>query len=276
VSANPIVEAYSRLAREYDDDSNLKSCWGLASERAVSSVRLRDDCGVVLDIGCGTGRAMRSLQSTARPGVRFVGIDPAPNMCHIAAQRTLDLPGVQILQGSFEKIPLATRSVDYLYSIFAFHWVTDLAASVSETARVLKPSAEMDLFFIGRDNGAEFIRQTSPIFLKYLGPALFLDSARLRKQLTRTEALQVFSEALSPERLSVQESYVTYYDALEGHLSWWVRIEGQFLKIPPEKRGDCDREVREALRSLEGAQGIPYTIHELHVRLNRAGNVGRT
>lgn len=276
MSANPIVEAYSRLAREYDDGSNLKSCWGRASERAVSSLRLPDDCGVVLDVGCGTGRALRSLQSKARSDIRFVGIDPAPNMCQIAAQRTLDLPGVQILQGSFEKIPLETRCVDYLFSIFAFHWVTDLAASVSETTRVLKPNAEMDLFFIGRDNGSEFIRQTSPIFLKYLGPALFLDSARLRKQLTRTEALQLFSEALNPERLSVEESYVTYYDTLEGHLSWWVRIEGQFLKIPTEKRGDCDHEVREALRSLEGAQGIPYTIHELHVRLNRGGNKGPT
>lgn len=270
MSANPIVEAYSRLAREYDDDSNLKSCWGLASERAVSLLRLGDDCGVVVDVGCGTGRALRSLQSTARSGVRFVGIDPAPNMCQIAAERTLGQPGVQILEGSFEKIPLGTASVDYLYSIFAFHWVTDLAASVSEIARVLKSHAEMDLFFIGRDNGAEFIRQTSPIFLKYLGPALFLDSARLRKQLTKAEALQIFSEGLDPDRLSVEESYVTYYDTLEGHLSWWVRIEGQFLKIPPEKRTHCDYEVSEALRSLDGAQGIPYTIHELHVRLNRA------
>jgi hypothetical protein len=27
----------------------------------------------------------------------------------------------------------------------------------------------MDLFFIGRSNGREFIEQTTPIFLKYLG-----------------------------------------------------------------------------------------------------------
>jgi hypothetical protein len=38
---NPIVETYSRLAREYDEDANFLSCWGRASERALSMIRLR-------------------------------------------------------------------------------------------------------------------------------------------------------------------------------------------------------------------------------------------
>ena len=45
-----------------------------------------------------------------------------------------------------------TEDTNYLYSIFAFHWVSDVDASVKEVSRVLKPSGEMDLFFIGRDN----------------------------------------------------------------------------------------------------------------------------
>ena len=182
---------------------------------------------------------------------------------------TKDHGNVLILDGRFEKIPLPSNSVDYLYSILAFHWVTDLAASVAEIARVLKPNGEMDLFFIGRDNGREFIQKTSAIFLKYMGPALLLDSARLRKQLTREAALQLFSKAFETPRLSVGESFTTYYDTLEGHWSWWVRVEGHFVKIPPEKKAHCDRQVREALQSLAGPQGIPYTIHELHVELRR-------
>jgi ubiquinone/menaquinone biosynthesis C-methylase UbiE len=155
VTANPIVETYSRLAREYDEDANFLSCWGRASERALSSIHLRDDYKLVVDMGCGTGRAVHALAAGAPAGAQFIAIDPAENMCHIAAQKTSG-QAVQVLQGSFEKIPLETASVDYLYSILAFHWVTNLDAAVAEVARVLKPDAEMDLFFIGRDNGREF------------------------------------------------------------------------------------------------------------------------
>jgi hypothetical protein len=93
-----------------------------------------------------------------------------------------------------------------MYSIFAFHWTTDLEASVKEIARVLKPAAEMDLFFIGRNNGREFIQRTSPIFLKYMGPALFLDSTRTRKELKKEEAFQLFAATLPPERLSIEKN----------------------------------------------------------------------
>jgi hypothetical protein len=65
----------------------------------------------------------------------------------------------------------------------------------------------------------------------------------------------------------VEESYHTYYDTLEGHWGWWVRIEGHFVKIPPEKKQECDREVRAGLMSLASERGIPYTIHQLHVHL---------
>jgi len=269
VTVNPIVETYSRLAQEYDDEANFQSCWGRASDRALSLIRLRDDYRLVVDMGCGSGRAIHALAASAPPHARFVGVDPAENMCGIAAQKTVLQKGVQIRQGSFESIPLESASVDYLYSILAFHWVTDLAASVAELARVLKPNGEMDLFFIGRDNGREFIQKTSAIFLKYMGPALLLDSARLRKQLTRGAALQLFASAFEPSSLSVEESFWTYFDTLEGHWSWWVRVEGHFVKIPAEKKTQCDRDVRAALQSLKEPKGIPYTIHELHVRVRR-------
>ena len=268
---NPIVETYSRLAREYDEDANFLSCWGRASERALGMIRLRDDYKLVVDMGCGTGRAIHALASAAPAHTEFIGIDPAENMCRIAAEKTAERKSVQIRQGGFEKIPLETGSVDYLCSILAFHWVTDLAASVSELARVLKPDGEMDLFFVGRDNGREFIRKTSAIFLKYMGPALLLDSARLRKQLTREAAVELFSKAFQPPRLSVEESFTTYYDTLDGHWSWWVRVEGHFVKIPADKKAQCDHDVREALQSLAEPRGIPYTIHELHVKLRRPG-----
>jgi ubiquinone/menaquinone biosynthesis C-methylase UbiE len=264
-----IVETYSRLAEQYDDELNLHSCWGRAADRALRSLQVPEGCRVVLDVGCGTGRSLLELAADSSSAVEFVGIDPAENMRKRAAERSRGRGNVRILNGSFESIPLDSASVDYLYSIFAFHWTTDLNRSVEELRRVLKPDGEMHLFFIGRNNGREFIEKTTPIFLNYLGPAGLLESAKLRKQLTREAALGLFARSFDPARLSIEESYHTYYDTLEGHWGWWVRIEGHFVKMAVDKKRSCDQEVKSALQSLMGDQGIPYTIHQLHVKLRR-------
>jgi hypothetical protein len=68
---------------------------------------------------------------------------------------------------------------------------------------------------------------------------------------------------------TLDASYDTYYDTLEGHWAWWVRIEAQLAPIPKEKKRECNREVKEALLKLTEDRGIPYTIHQLHVSLRR-------
>jgi ubiquinone/menaquinone biosynthesis C-methylase UbiE len=268
--ANPIVETYSRLANRYDDKANLQSCWGRASETALASLRIRDSYKTVLDVGCGTGRALLHLASRSSHEIQFIGVDPATNMCERAACRTANHANIKILPGCFEQIPLEADAVDYLYSIFAFHWVSDVDGSVKEVSRVLKTSGEMDLFFIGRDNGREVIQKTTPIFLKYMGPALLLASARMRKQLRKDAAFELFAKSFPASQLSVEESHDTYYDTLEGHWGWWVRIEGHFIQLPPAKKRQCYQEVRGALLNLAGEHGIPYTIHQLHVKLRRS------
>src|SRR6516165_10559390 len=133
---NPIIEAYSRSAAKYDESSNLQSCWGRATDEVLRSLRLKDEHKIVLDVGCGTGGALLRLASESKAGVQFIGAEPADGMRERAIEQAKNHPNVRILDGRFEKIPLAQSSVDYLYSTFAFHWTTDLDASVAEMARV--------------------------------------------------------------------------------------------------------------------------------------------
>jgi ubiquinone/menaquinone biosynthesis C-methylase UbiE len=265
---NRIVEAYSRLAEQYDDERNRRSCWGLSTEKALTSIGLLEHHRMVADVGCGTGRALVHLASQHGTNVRFIGVDPADTMRAKASEVTQAYQNIEICDGAFERLPMDDASVDYLYSLYAFHWTTDLDLSVKELARVLKPDAGMDLFFTGRHNGQEFLRKTTPIFLRYMGPASLLTSASLRKQVTSDAARLLFESAFPPERVIVKESYQTYYDSLDGHWSWWIRAEGHFAGIPPDKRGQCDREIKEALCGLATEKGIAYTIHQIHVRLS--------
>jgi ubiquinone/menaquinone biosynthesis C-methylase UbiE len=265
---NPVVETYSKLADVYDDPANLDSCWGHVAGHSLSLISVRDTHRTVVDVGCGTGRELMKLASS-HPRVQFVGVEPAANMRNLAAHRAVGNPNVRILEGRFESLPLETHSVDYLYSILAFHWTTDLQKSVDELARVLRSTGEMDLTFIGRHNGREFIRKTTPVFLKYMTLANMVGAVSLRKQLPLDEATVLFQRAFGSAGLTVSESYHTYEDTLEGHMAWWVRIEGQFVNIPPDKRAECDEAVRTAIATLQTPAGIPYTVHLLHVRLRR-------
>jgi ubiquinone/menaquinone biosynthesis C-methylase UbiE len=263
---NSIVETYSQLAAQYDAAENLLSCWGVASDKAVASLRLRDRHERVVDVGCGSGRALIALATRTMGSKEFIGIEPAQNMRHLASRLTKPYPSIRILDGAFETISCETGTVDYLFSILAFHWTTDLRQSVRELQRVLRPDGEMDLFFIGRQNGQEFIRATTPIFHRYMGPIELLRSASMRKQLSKAAAEELFGGCFG-NRISVRESFDTYYDTLEGHWNWWVRIEGHFVQIPADKRSQCDGDVKNALASLQTAAGIPYTIHLLHVQV---------
>jgi ubiquinone/menaquinone biosynthesis C-methylase UbiE len=265
---NPVVEAYSKLADVYDDPANLDSCWGHVAGHSLSLISVRDTHRTVVDVGCGTGRELMKIASR-HPHAQFVGVEPAANMRNLAAHRAAGHRNVRVLEGRFESLPLETHSVDYLYSILAFHWTTDLQTSVDELARVLRSTGEMDLTFIGRHNGREFIRKTTPVFLKYMSLASMVGAVSLRKQLPLDEATTLFRRAFGSAGLTVSESYHTFHDTLEGHLAWWVRIEGQFVNIAPDKRAACDAAVRDAIATLQTPAGIPYTVHLLHVRLRR-------
>ncbi|MGI9657824.1 MAG: class I SAM-dependent methyltransferase [Gaiellaceae bacterium] len=223
---------------------------------------------MIADVGCGTGHALVGLARTLPAGTKLIGIEPADGMRERAAALAADTPAIEIKPGSFEQIPLEDSSVDFLFSIFAFHWSTDVEQGAREVARVVRDGGMIDLCFIGRDNGREFIRATSKIFLRYLGARGLLEAAQMRTQLTRDEAESLFAGAFGGDAtVEVTETHITYYDTLERHWDWWVRIEGQFVSIPEDTRDACAADVKRALAGLEAEGGIPYTLHELRVRL---------
>jgi ubiquinone/menaquinone biosynthesis C-methylase UbiE len=102
----------------------------------------------VLDVGCGTGYALRQLANRLPAAIEFAGIDPAPEMVRIATASAAD-ERLRFLGGAAERLPFDDDAFDLVISTTSFdHW-TDQQGGLTECARVLVPGGRLiltDLF----------------------------------------------------------------------------------------------------------------------------------
>jgi demethylmenaquinone methyltransferase/2-methoxy-6-polyprenyl-1,4-benzoquinol methylase len=92
------------------------------------------EASTVLDLACGTGDFADLVM---RRGCRVVGSDLSMGM--LAARHS----GFPVLQADALALPLATSSLDGVVCGYALRNFTDLAASIAEAARVLRPGGRL-------------------------------------------------------------------------------------------------------------------------------------
>ncbi|WP_165422959.1 class I SAM-dependent methyltransferase [Ktedonosporobacter rubrisoli] len=89
----------------------------------------------VLDIGCGTGRLLRSLHERW-PEAELLGVDPTFGMI----EKARELSSAIKFEVSFaEALPVPDASIEVAMSTFSFHHWSDQQAGLREIVRVLKP-----------------------------------------------------------------------------------------------------------------------------------------
>ena len=98
----------------------------------------------VVDLGAGTGKLTRLLLPS---GAHLIGVEPVPAMRRTFARV---LPGVAIVDGTAESMPLAAGSVDAVLAAQAFHWFATRRA-LEEIHRVLRPGGGLALIWNRRD-----------------------------------------------------------------------------------------------------------------------------
>ncbi|MFB6133402.1 MAG: class I SAM-dependent methyltransferase [Halanaeroarchaeum sp.] len=91
---------------------------------------------VVLDLGTGSGYAIRALRERAIG--RGYGLDGSPEMVANARSYTDD-PQLAFVVGDFEHLPFSAGSVDHVFSMEAFYYARDPHAVLEEIERVLSP-----------------------------------------------------------------------------------------------------------------------------------------
>jgi SAM-dependent methyltransferase len=100
---------------------------------------LRPYRGKVLDLGCGTGRAVAEL---IEDGADAVGLDPDEGALAIARERR---PGLDIRHGTADALPYADGELGGYRADKVLHLVPDPAGAVDEARRVLRPGGRIVL-----------------------------------------------------------------------------------------------------------------------------------
>ncbi len=108
-------------------------------------------CDVAVDLAAGTGLLARALAGRAG---HVIAVEPDDRMRAVLAARS---PGVEVLTGRGETIPLPDAAADAVLISSAWHWM-DPDRAVPEIARVLRDRGRLGIIWTGRDPAAQWLR----------------------------------------------------------------------------------------------------------------------
>jgi len=153
---NAIRSSFDRAASSYDHHAVLQR---EIESRLLERIEFRrHEPSTILDLGCGTGSASRTLAGQF-PQAGVVALDWSPAMLAKTGTATGEgnqpMGGVSPLCADMHSLPLAARSVDLIFSNLALQWSYDLAAVFREFRRIMKADAMLVFTCFGPDTLCE-------------------------------------------------------------------------------------------------------------------------
>ena len=139
---------------------------------AVDELDLPADA-VIVDVGCGTGSALRHAASNVPRG-NLIGIDPVPRMIEIAREQTANHPGsarIEFREGSAEQLPVEDDTANFVFAFDSLdHW-HDVEKGFSEIRRILRPDGHL---VIVKDGGVPGAAEARRAFISTVESAGFM------------------------------------------------------------------------------------------------------
>ena len=144
--------SFNRAANTYDAAAVLQKQVRLEMFSRLDLVKIKPQA--IIDAGCGTGHGSFALQKRFSKA-RVFSLDIALGMLQ---QTKLQRPLLQkmlhqqhLLCADIEHLPIASNSIDLLWSNLALQWCNDLDAAFGELARVLQPEGLVMFSTFGPD-----------------------------------------------------------------------------------------------------------------------------
>ncbi|MDZ7688883.1 MAG: class I SAM-dependent methyltransferase [Halobacteriales archaeon] len=129
-----VRDEFDEWAREGRDRGMEKRHWHTAKH--VLARMPVEEGDTVLDLGTGSGYALRALRETKDAG-RGYGVDASSEMLRNARSYTDD-DRIGFLRGRFGALPFDDDSVDHVFSMEAFYYADDMHDALGEIQRVLR------------------------------------------------------------------------------------------------------------------------------------------
>ena len=159
-----MVQAAEKTAREHLDANEKRwDSWARTydnkrfdffrrfQKKAVLMTQLKEGQRF-LDIGCGTGWAVRYAAGTIRGNGEFYGIDMSSKMIEKARENSRCLKNIRFQKALVEELPFESDFIDNAICTNSFHHYLDPVKALIEIRRVLKPGGRIYILDATADN----------------------------------------------------------------------------------------------------------------------------
>jgi len=150
VEKKAVAASFSRAAAVYDSVAHVQREVGV--QLLTRLEQLQGVPSTVLDLGCGTGYFYPALRERF-PQAQYLGLDLASGMVDYARNRCMD-ESVWLVADA-EALPLASESIDLVFSSLAVQWCARPEHLFAELARVLRPGGCCVFTSLGPDTLCE-------------------------------------------------------------------------------------------------------------------------
>ncbi len=108
---------------------------------------LTDTAQTIVDVGCGAGAIITAVASQF-PGKKCIGVDLSGARLAEAQKKCVKQDGTVLTNITFEEasiyqIPLASNSVDIVYTRFLLEYLKDPIAAITELQRIIRPGGHV-------------------------------------------------------------------------------------------------------------------------------------
>src|SRR6201998_2624559 len=136
--------SFGSIAEDYD---------GLRPQAPQEAVNwlLPPGCELAVDVGAGTGLFTRTLVDRA---AQVIAVEPDARMRKVLAARS---PGVHVVEGRGESIPLPDAAADAVFVSSAWHWM-DHERGVPAVGGVWRDGGRLGLIWTSRDREVDWLR----------------------------------------------------------------------------------------------------------------------
>jgi ubiquinone/menaquinone biosynthesis C-methylase UbiE len=148
---NPEINARKWDSRAETYDNKIFDLMRYMQKRVIDVLPL--EIGIkFLDLGCGTGWAVREVDKRCNNLGEFYGVDISPIMVQIATAYSRENPNIFYKLGNAEELPISDSSINLLICTNSFHHYQNPEKAIGEMKRVLLPEGLVYIMDLTDDN----------------------------------------------------------------------------------------------------------------------------